>query len=173
MGDAYKSKEIQLKGDPYIGVCIQALETLERLWRFRLLYRLGIDRDQCLHHSSKARTRGVNRDKGNGYKLLIHTIIKQEQLIRAKGEDSKVGELIYLLRGVVLRKFLSEILKKYTDLFQILKISSSSTDWLFFWIILTNWSTLNTFPLKNKSFSTKLFLKYRNVKKERQGGYRW
>ena len=48
----------------------------------------------------------MNRDKGNGYKLLIHTIIKQEQLILAQGEDSKVGELIYLLRGVVLMKFI-------------------------------------------------------------------
>ena len=27
----YKSKEERLKGDPYIGVCNQALETLEHL----------------------------------------------------------------------------------------------------------------------------------------------
>ena len=33
MGNNYKSTEERLKGDPYIGVCIQALETLERLLR--------------------------------------------------------------------------------------------------------------------------------------------
>ena len=33
MGNIYRSKESSLKGDPYIGVCIQALETLERLLR--------------------------------------------------------------------------------------------------------------------------------------------
>ena len=75
--------------------------------------------DPCLTQAKQAL--GMNRDKGNGYK----------QLILVQGEDSKVGELIYLLRGVVLMKFLSEILKKYTDLFQIVKISISSTDWLF------------------------------------------
>ena len=31
MGNAYKSTQERLKRDPYIGVCIQALETLERL----------------------------------------------------------------------------------------------------------------------------------------------
>ena len=40
--------------------------------------------------------RGMNRNKRNGYKLLIH----------AQGEDSKVGELIYPLRRVVLMKFI-------------------------------------------------------------------
>ena len=63
MENIYKSTEERLKGDPYIGVCIQALETLECLLRSRLLYRLGIDRDQCLYHSSKVKARGVNRDK--------------------------------------------------------------------------------------------------------------
>ena len=106
MGTIHKLTEERLKGDPYIGVCIQALETLERLLRSRLLYRLGNCRDQCLHHSSKAKARGMNRNKGNGYKLLIHATIKQEQLILAQGEDSKVGKLIYLLRGVVLMKFI-------------------------------------------------------------------
>ena len=48
----------------------------------------------------------MNRNKRNGYKLLIHATIKQEQLILAQGEDSKVGELIYLLRGVILMKFI-------------------------------------------------------------------
>ena len=31
MGNIYKSKAERLKGDPYIGVCFQALETLEFL----------------------------------------------------------------------------------------------------------------------------------------------
>ena len=31
MGNIYKSKAVRLKGDPYIGVCFQALETLEHL----------------------------------------------------------------------------------------------------------------------------------------------
>ena len=31
MGNNHKSKAERLKGDPYIGVCFQALETLERL----------------------------------------------------------------------------------------------------------------------------------------------
>ena len=31
MGNTYKLKAESLKGDPYIGVCFQTLETLERL----------------------------------------------------------------------------------------------------------------------------------------------
>ena len=31
MGNNYKSKAESLKGDPYTGVCFQALETIERL----------------------------------------------------------------------------------------------------------------------------------------------
>ena len=31
MGNNYKLKAERLKGDPYIGVCFQALETLEHL----------------------------------------------------------------------------------------------------------------------------------------------
>ena len=33
MGNIYKMTEDGLKGDPYIGVCNQALETLEHLFR--------------------------------------------------------------------------------------------------------------------------------------------
>ena len=33
MANIYKLKADRLKGDPYIGVCIQALETLECLLR--------------------------------------------------------------------------------------------------------------------------------------------
>ena len=32
MGNIYKMKAKRLKGDPYIGVCFQALETLECLY---------------------------------------------------------------------------------------------------------------------------------------------
>ena len=32
MGNIYKMKAKRLKGDPYIGVCFQALETLEHLY---------------------------------------------------------------------------------------------------------------------------------------------
>ena len=32
MGNVLKSKAVSLKGDPYIGVCLQALETLEHLY---------------------------------------------------------------------------------------------------------------------------------------------
>ena len=81
MGNTYKSKAERLKGDPYIGVCFQALETLEHL----------------------NRARGMNRNKRNRYKLLIHATIKQEQLILAQGEDSKKGQLIYLTRRVVFK----------------------------------------------------------------------
>ena len=33
MGNIHKSIEERIKGDPYIGACIQALETLEHLLR--------------------------------------------------------------------------------------------------------------------------------------------
>ena len=33
MGDIYKLKVERLKSDPYIGLCIEALETLEHLLR--------------------------------------------------------------------------------------------------------------------------------------------
>ena len=55
---------------------------------------------------------------------------KQEQLILAQGEDSKKGQLIYLMRKgsfqVILYKmirFLSGKLKKHTKLAKIVKIS--------------------------------------------------
>ena len=49
-----------------------------------------------LYLTSAKEALSVNRNKRNGYKLLIFV----------QGEDSKVGELIYLLRGVVLMKFI-------------------------------------------------------------------
>ena len=52
---------------------------------------------------AKHRARGVNRNKSNRYRLLIHATIKQEQLILAQGEDSKKGQLIYLTQRVVFK----------------------------------------------------------------------
>ena len=47
MRNIHKLTGERLKGGPYIGACIQALETLECLFKIRdiirLLYRLGID----------------------------------------------------------------------------------------------------------------------------------
>ena len=64
--------------------------------------------------------------------MILATIkqIKQEQLILAQGEDSKKGQLIYLMRKgsfqVILYKmirFPSGKLKKHTKLAKIVKIS--------------------------------------------------
>ena len=59
MGNIYKTTGERLKGDPYIGVCIQALETLECLLMIRdiirLLCRLGIDPYIILTKQSKGR----------------------------------------------------------------------------------------------------------------------
>ena len=72
----------------------------------------------------------MNRNKRNRYKSLILAIIKHEQLILAQGEDSKKGQLIFLMRKgsfqVILYKmirFLSGKLKKHTKLAKIVKIS--------------------------------------------------
>ena len=45
----------------------------------------------------------MNRNKRNRYKSLILAIIKQEQLILAQEEDSKKGQMIYLMRRVVFK----------------------------------------------------------------------
>ena len=133
MGNNHKSKAERLKGDPYIGVCFQALETLEHLCLIQT--RVTIDRLKhgSLHHSGQNRGRGVNRNKRNRYKaMILATIkqIKQEQLILVQGEDSKKGQWIYLMRKgsfqVILYKmirFLSGKLKKHTKLAKIVKIS--------------------------------------------------
>ena len=72
----------------------------------------------------------MNRNKRNRYKSLILVTIKQEQLILAQGEDSKKGQLIYLMQKGSFQvnlykmiRFLSEILKKHTKLAKIVKIS--------------------------------------------------
>ena len=106
------------------------LETLEHL--FLIQTRVTIDRLRhgSLHHSGQNRARGVNRNKRNRYKSLILATIKQEQLILAQGEDSKKGQLIYLMRKGSFQvnlykmiRFLSEILKKHAKLAKIVKIS--------------------------------------------------
>ena len=56
MGTIYKTTEERLKGDPYIGVSNQALETAEHLCLIKaviLLYRLGIDPYIILTEQSK------------------------------------------------------------------------------------------------------------------------
>ena len=66
----------------------------------------------------------------NQWSLQQSSKIKQEQLILSQGEDSKKGQLIYLMRKgsfqVILYKmirFLSGKLKKHTKLAKIVKIS--------------------------------------------------
>ena len=57
MGTIYKMTKERLKGDPYIGVSNQALETAECLYLIkdiiRLLYRIGIDPYIILTEQSK------------------------------------------------------------------------------------------------------------------------
>ena len=72
----------------------------------------------------------MNRNKRDRYKSQILAIIKHEQLILAQGEDSKKGQLIYLMQKgsfqVILYKmirFLSGKLKKQMKLAKIVKIS--------------------------------------------------
>ena len=64
--------------------------------------------------------------------MILATIkqIKQEQLILAQGEDSKKGQLIYLMQKVSFQvilykmiRFLSGKLKEHTKLAKIVKIS--------------------------------------------------
>ena len=72
----------------------------------------------------------MNRNKRDRYKSLILAIVKQEQLILAQGEDSKKGQLIYLMQKgsfqVILYKMISFLLgklKKHTKLAKIVKRS--------------------------------------------------
>ena len=72
MGDIYKLKAERLKGDPYIGICFQALETLERLCLIQ-----DYCQTKALNLTSfwPNRARGVNRNKRNRNKLLIILIL--------------------------------------------------------------------------------------------------
>ena len=71
MGNIYfniKLKAERLKGDPYIRVCFQALETLEHLFLIQ-----DYCQTKALNLTSfwPNRARGMNRNKRNRYKLLI------------------------------------------------------------------------------------------------------
>ena len=83
MGNIYKSKAERLKGDPYIGVCFQALETLEH---FCLIQDYCQTKALNLTSFWPNRARGVNRNKRNGYKLLILVCIEwsmhKERILR-------------------------------------------------------------------------------------------
>ena len=103
MGNIYKSKAERLKGDPYIGVCFQALETLEHLCLIQARVNYLQTKTWILTSFCPKQSKGVNRNKRNRYKSLILATIKQEQLILAQGEVSKREQLIYLMQGVVFK----------------------------------------------------------------------
>ena len=130
MGNVHKSKAERLKGDPYIGVCLQALETLECLYLIVTRVNYWQTKTKILTSFWPQQSKAVNRNKRDRYKSLILAIIKQEQLILAQGEDSKKEQLIYLMRKGSFQvnlykmiRFLPEILKKHTKLAKIVKIS--------------------------------------------------
>ena len=130
MGNVHKSKAISLKGDPYTGVCLQALETLERLCLIQTRVNYWQTKAWILTSFWPKQSKGMNRNKRDRYRSLTLAIIKHEQLILAQGEDSKKGQLIYLTRKgsfqVILYKmirFLSGKLKKHMKLAKIVKIS--------------------------------------------------
>ena len=126
MGNVHKSKAISLKGDPYIGVCLQALQTLEHLCLIQTRVNYWPTKAWILTSFWPKQSKGVNRNKRDRYKSLILAIIKHEQLILAQGEDSKKEQLIYLTRKgsfqVILYKmirFLSRKLKQHMKLAKI------------------------------------------------------
>ena len=62
----------------------------------------------------------------------------KNQVILVQGEDSKMGELIYLLRGAVLMKFIQNEpipIRNIKEIHELVpnskKISKISTDWSF------------------------------------------
>ena len=65
MGNIYKSKAERLKGDPYIEVCIQALETLDHLLRSGTEQTIVQTKALILLSFWPNRARGVNRNKRN------------------------------------------------------------------------------------------------------------
>ena len=151
------------------------LSDYQALIDHRLLYRL---RHWSLHHSGKVKARGMNKEQRKWVQIKhCWSWSKQEQLILVQEVDSKVGELIYLLRGVVLREFRWNEPIPIRNIKEIHENSSknskfkhflSSTDWLF-WMILRNFNwlqyisqPLTHFPSKKKSFSTKLLVE-RNI----------
>ena len=71
MGNIHKLKAGRLKGDPYIRICIQALETLEHLLRSGTEQTIVQTKALILTSFWPNRAKGVNRNKRNRYKLLI------------------------------------------------------------------------------------------------------
>ena len=141
MGNNHKSKAERLKGDLYIGVCFQALETLEHLCLIQTRVNYWQTKAWILTSFWPNRARVWMETKEMGTRQWS----KQEQLILVQGEDSKKGHLIYLTwKGsfqVILYKmsrFLSGKLKKHTKL---AKIAFLLTDWSFLWT-LTNLTDL-------------------------------
>ena len=103
MGNIYRMKAKRLKGDPYIGVCFQALETLECLYLIQARVNYRQTKTWILTLFWPKQSKGVNRNKRNRYKSLILATTKQAHLIFVQGEDSKREQLIYFLRGVVFK----------------------------------------------------------------------
>ena len=142
MGNNYKSKAERLKGDPYIGVCFQALETLECLCLIQTRVNYCQTKAWILTSFWPKQSNGEwieTKEIGTSqWSLQQSSKIKQEQLILAQGEDSKKGQVIYLTwKGsfqVILHKmirFLSGKLKKHTKLAKIVKITEIFNRWVF------------------------------------------
>ena len=134
MGNNYKSKAERLKGDPYTGVCFQALETLECLCLFQTRVNYWQTKAWILtsfwNKTEQGAWIGTKEIGTYQWSLQQSSKIKQQQLILAQGKDSKKGQLIYLTQKgsfqVILYKvirFLSGKLKKHTKLAKIVKIS--------------------------------------------------
>ena len=71
MGNNHESKAERLKGDPYIGVCFQALETLECLCLIQTRVNYRQTKAWILTSFWPKQSKGVNRNKRNGYKAII------------------------------------------------------------------------------------------------------
>ena len=73
MGTIYQMTEEILKGDPYIGVWNQALETVDHLCLitdYCKAYAFNLGIQPCITSAKQAL--GMNRNKRNGHKLKIH-----------------------------------------------------------------------------------------------------
>ena len=71
MGNNHKSKAERFKGDPYIGVCFQALETLEHLCLIQTRVNYRQTKAWILTSFWPKQSKGMNRNKRNGYKAMI------------------------------------------------------------------------------------------------------
>ena len=126
MGNIYKTKAKGLKGDPYIGVCFQALETLERLCLIQTRVNYWQTKAWILTSFWPNRARGKNRNKRNRYKLLILVSIEwsmhKERILR-RAIDLSFAQGSFQVNLYKMIRFLSEIQGKYTKLAKIVKIS--------------------------------------------------